>query len=287
MNAASAAYGPRGVAGPTPCRLPGSARPAPDDHRGHTHAASRDPRFRPPAGIPGLEVLVARGSAPSVQRNAAIRVASGDLIYFLDPDNLNLITETMSGDERIVGVGGPSLPPENPGPWQRLKGALFAHPLGAFGYRLRYMTSGPSGPTGGRGRHPLHPSIRPPCCRRFGRAPLPQRGEPPHRSPAEGGIFMRDPLSATASAGCATGAPRRARPGRRGPHDSVPEGRPRYSGRSSPTAGWPSNAPTRSGRTWPEASPRCAPVPCEGARLRGILVGSNELRQNRRHAPGA
>jgi hypothetical protein len=54
----------------------------------------------------------------------------------------------MSGDDRIVGVGGPSLPPEKAGPWQRLMGALFAHPLGTFGYRLRYTTAGPGGDEG-------------------------------------------------------------------------------------------------------------------------------------------
>src|SRR3989442_10052748 len=34
-----------------------------------------------------MEVLVARGKQPSVQRNAALKQAQGELIYFLDDDS--------------------------------------------------------------------------------------------------------------------------------------------------------------------------------------------------------
>ena len=37
-----------------------------------------------------LEIIVARGQQPSVQRNAALRAAQGDWIYFLDDDSLPL-----------------------------------------------------------------------------------------------------------------------------------------------------------------------------------------------------
>src|ERR1051326_8267593 len=35
-----------------------------------------------------LEILIARGKQPSVQRNAALRAARGELIYFLDDDSV-------------------------------------------------------------------------------------------------------------------------------------------------------------------------------------------------------
>jgi glycosyltransferase involved in cell wall biosynthesis len=34
-----------------------------------------------------LEIIVARGKQPSVQRNTAMRAARGELIYFLDDDS--------------------------------------------------------------------------------------------------------------------------------------------------------------------------------------------------------
>ena len=37
-----------------------------------------------------LEIIVARGHHPSVQRNAALREARGELIYFLDDDSVPL-----------------------------------------------------------------------------------------------------------------------------------------------------------------------------------------------------
>ena len=67
-----------------------------------------------PAGK--LDILVARGKQPSVQRNAAIKAARGELIYFLDddsvppPDNLRLGIAHFS-DARVKMVGGPNLCP--------------------------------------------------------------------------------------------------------------------------------------------------------------------------------
>lgn len=67
-----------------------------------------------------LEILVARGKQPSVQRNAALRAARGELIYFLDddavaqPDNLRRAL-THFEDPRVKMLGGPNLcPPDAP-----------------------------------------------------------------------------------------------------------------------------------------------------------------------------
>ena len=67
-----------------------------------------------------LEIIVARGKQPSVQRNAAIRAARNDLIYFLDddsvppPDNLRRAADVFT-DAQVKMLGGPNLcPPEAP-----------------------------------------------------------------------------------------------------------------------------------------------------------------------------
>ena len=68
-----------------------------------------------------LEIIIARGKQPSVQRNAALRAARGELIYFLDDDsvpepaNLRRATTHFRRPE-VKMVGGPNLcPPDAPG----------------------------------------------------------------------------------------------------------------------------------------------------------------------------
>ncbi len=100
-----------------------------------------------------LEIIVARGRQPSVQRNAGIREASGTLIYFLDddsepsPGNLLRAIERFR-DPRAEMVGGPNVcPPTAP----RLE-QVFAVVLGcwlAFGpSRARYIPVGTPRPSG-------------------------------------------------------------------------------------------------------------------------------------------
>jgi hypothetical protein len=99
-----------------------------------------------------IEILVARGRQPSVQRNLAVRQAQSELIYFLDddsrpaPDNLR---RAMTHLERpdVVMVGGPALCPPD-APWlehlfQAVMGSLLA-----FGpSRARYRAVGSSRPS--------------------------------------------------------------------------------------------------------------------------------------------
>lgn len=67
-----------------------------------------------------LEILLARGRQPSVQRNVALRAARGELIYFLDddsrpdPKNLRRAAEMFKSPD-VKMVGGPNLcPPDAP-----------------------------------------------------------------------------------------------------------------------------------------------------------------------------
>jgi len=67
-----------------------------------------------------LEILIARGHQPSVQRNAALRAAHGEIIYFLDddsiapPGNLRRALELFQSPG-VKMIGGPSLcPPDAP-----------------------------------------------------------------------------------------------------------------------------------------------------------------------------
>jgi succinoglycan biosynthesis protein ExoA len=94
-----------------------------------------------------LEIIVARGRQPSIQRNTALRAACGELIYFLDddsvapPDNLRRAASHFS-DAKVQIIGGPNLcPPEAP----ELE-KIFALVLGswiAFGpSRARYTPVG-------------------------------------------------------------------------------------------------------------------------------------------------
>lgn len=94
-----------------------------------------------------LEITVARGKQPSVQRNTALRAARGELIYFLDDDsvapsgNLRRAAAHFS-DAKVQMAGGPSLCPSEAPPLEQ----VFALVLGswlAFGpSRARYTPVG-------------------------------------------------------------------------------------------------------------------------------------------------
>jgi cellulose synthase/poly-beta-1,6-N-acetylglucosamine synthase-like glycosyltransferase len=67
-----------------------------------------------------LDIILARGKQPSVQRNAAIRAAVGEIIYFLDddstplPGNLRRAIKQFDAPE-VKMVGGPNIcPPDAP-----------------------------------------------------------------------------------------------------------------------------------------------------------------------------
>jgi cellulose synthase/poly-beta-1,6-N-acetylglucosamine synthase-like glycosyltransferase len=94
-----------------------------------------------------LEIIVARGKQPSAQRNAALRTAHGDLIYFLDddsvpePGNLRRAVPHFS-DPKVKMVGGPSLCPREAPAIEQVFALVLASWL-AFGpSRARYAAVG-------------------------------------------------------------------------------------------------------------------------------------------------
>jgi cellulose synthase/poly-beta-1,6-N-acetylglucosamine synthase-like glycosyltransferase len=94
-----------------------------------------------------FEVMVAEGTAPSRQRNAAVAEASGEIVYFLDddsrvsPDALNRLSVHFE-DPRVAVVGGPSLTPENDTSLQQAIGVVISSPFGGAGVRNRYRRHG-------------------------------------------------------------------------------------------------------------------------------------------------
>lgn len=98
-----------------------------------------------PAGL--LEILVARGKQPSVQRNAALKEARGEIVYFLDddsiplPGNLRRAAPQFAKPE-VKMLGGPNLCP--PGaPHLEQVFALVLTAWLAFGpSRARYAATG-------------------------------------------------------------------------------------------------------------------------------------------------
>jgi cellulose synthase/poly-beta-1,6-N-acetylglucosamine synthase-like glycosyltransferase len=99
-----------------------------------------------------LEIIVARGKQPSLQRNAAMRAAHGDLIYFLDDDSVPLAGNvrraiTHFGDSKVQIVGGPNLcPPDAPAIEQIFALVLSSWALGPS--RARYTPVGAVRETG-------------------------------------------------------------------------------------------------------------------------------------------
>jgi len=100
-----------------------------------------------------LEILVARGKQPSVQRNTALRAARGELIYFLDddavaqPKNLRLALAHFA-DSQVKMLGGPNLCPPHAPSLEQVFAVVLSSWL-AFGpSRARYDSVGEVRATG-------------------------------------------------------------------------------------------------------------------------------------------
>ena len=100
-----------------------------------------------------LEIIVARGKQPSVQRNVALRAARGEWIYFLDddaltpPDNLRR-AEKFLHNPAVAMVGGPNVCPPGAPLLEQVFAVVLASWL-AFGpSRARYTPVGEMRDTG-------------------------------------------------------------------------------------------------------------------------------------------
>ena len=100
-----------------------------------------------------LEILVARGKQPSVQRNTALKAAKGELVYFLDDDSEPLPGNLRRGiehfkDGRVKLLGGPNVCPTAAPPLEKTFALVLASWL-AFGpSRARYTPVGAARETG-------------------------------------------------------------------------------------------------------------------------------------------
>jgi cellulose synthase/poly-beta-1,6-N-acetylglucosamine synthase-like glycosyltransferase len=84
-----------------------------------------------------LEIIIARGRQPSVQRNRAVVEAEGEFIYFLDDDSVPLPGNLKRAlrhfaDPNVHLVGGPNLCPKDAPPLERAFGEVMGSWL-AFG----------------------------------------------------------------------------------------------------------------------------------------------------------
>jgi succinoglycan biosynthesis protein ExoA len=101
-----------------------------------------------------LEVIVARGKQPAIQRNRALREATGEIIYFLDDDarpasgSLRRAVEHFQNDPRVQMVGGPNLCPASAPFLEQVFAVVLASWI-AFGpSRARYDRVGQVRPSG-------------------------------------------------------------------------------------------------------------------------------------------
>ncbi|MCX7871916.1 MAG: glycosyltransferase [Verrucomicrobiae bacterium] len=99
-----------------------------------------------------FEIIIARGRHPSAQRNAALKEAKGEIIYFLDDDSVphsDAINNAVKyfSDKSVAIVGGPNLcPPDTPFIEQVF--AVILSSFIAFGpSRARYWKVGKPRPT--------------------------------------------------------------------------------------------------------------------------------------------
>lgn len=99
-----------------------------------------------------LEIIVARGTQPAVQRNKALREAGGDLVYFLDDDSIpqsGNLRRAAAWFERpgVQIVGGPNLCPPGAPKMEQAFGLVMGGWL-AFGpSRARYRAVGKARPS--------------------------------------------------------------------------------------------------------------------------------------------
>lgn len=95
-----------------------------------------------------IEIILAIGNRPSLQRNRAAKEACGDILYFLntdacpEADTFGKIVNVIKSDENIGGVGGPDLTPRDNGRLQHLFGYAMSSYIAHWKIRSRYAGIG-------------------------------------------------------------------------------------------------------------------------------------------------
>ncbi|MBI5417339.1 glycosyltransferase [Candidatus Poribacteria bacterium] len=94
-----------------------------------------------------IEIIVAYGNQPSVQRNRAVEKTSGDLVYFFDNDSIitpeifNHVLKHFQ-DTKVAAVGGPNLTPPEDTFWQHCFGMGMASRFANGKVSARYRKTG-------------------------------------------------------------------------------------------------------------------------------------------------
>ncbi len=99
--------------------------------------------FAAPGG-PRLRVVETGKVRPAEKRNAGIRIASGDVVAFIDDDaypDSNWLRNAVKyfGDPAIGGVGGPGVTPPGDGFLARAGGRVYENVFVSGNYRYRYV----------------------------------------------------------------------------------------------------------------------------------------------------
>lgn len=101
-----------------------------------------------------IDIIVARGKQPAIQRNRALREATGEIIYFLDddarpaPGSLRRAVQHFQNDPKVQMVGGPNLCPADAPFLEQVFAVVLASWI-AFGpSRARYDRVGVARPSG-------------------------------------------------------------------------------------------------------------------------------------------
>lgn len=86
---------------------------------------------------PEVEIIIARGRQPAIQRNRAVEQASGQILYFLDDDSIpneQAIKQAIElfQQSNVAVVGGPNLCPKTASPRQQCFASIMGNYL-AFG----------------------------------------------------------------------------------------------------------------------------------------------------------
>jgi len=95
-----------------------------------------------------IEIILAVGKQPSVQRNEAVKIAKGDILYFfnsdaqVEPDIFKKAVDIINSGVDIAGTGGPDLTPPDNSRIQHLFGYAMSSYFAHWKMRARYCPVG-------------------------------------------------------------------------------------------------------------------------------------------------